>query len=256
MPLRAYQGSREVCPVLVFQYHSRLLLLTLAVLTQIRSGESDLYRPGAPLPRLTCFWELSGAAGSARHQDAQTLHFILKLQYMPDWEAWRRSGAHIAPIQAGSLAQQIFCERFSGSDPWRIVQDDNGESIRGFQYDPQSSGCLPIVELDVGANGRVTVGPGWACGSLLQRIWLEAYKHLQDAVVTQCACGCREWQWLTGRRRDGFLEKGQRIWSKGHRSKLRNAELREAMTPKQLEQYRAAAKKRSSDARHKKKAEK
>jgi len=254
LPLQVDRDGRASCPVLVFQYHSRLLLLALAVLTEIRAGERDPYRPGAALPRLSRFWWLYGV-GSARHEDATAFELAMT-RHLMQHEDLESPGINTALLQAGTLVQRIFHTQLSASDPWRIVQDGSGESGPRFRYDQQSSGCRPVVQLEVGTNGRVAVGPGWTCGSLLQRIWLEAYKDLQDAVVTQCACGCGKWQWLTGNRRDKFLDRGQRIWAKGHRSRVRNAELRRTMTPKQREKYLAAAGERARAARRKRKVEK
>jgi hypothetical protein len=254
LPLRTDRDGRESCPVLVFQYHSHLLMLTLGLLTEVQRGERDLYRSGAPLPRLFEFWRLGGVGGSSRHMEATMQRLTADLQAMQHGEVL--ADVDTASRRAGGLVQEIFCHQLSGGFPWRIAQGSTDESDSGLQYDPDAGGCRPVVQLDVTASGRVTAGPGWACGSLLQRIWLEAYKHLADAVVTQCACGCRTWEWLTGNRRDKFLKKDQRIWSKGHRSRVVNAEARDRMTAKEREAYRAAGKERARASRQRQKAQK
>jgi len=231
----AFDGKRTGYSVLALQYQSRLLRLTLEVLTELRRKADDIYRPNGPLKRLLGMWLLPGVA------DRVGDGFILPPEDGGKAQGWDREEWLDRPFVylAAGVVQNIFSVQLGPA--FRIegaLSSQHGSMGQAFR------GCRPILQVDFGPDDRVRLGPAWTCDSLLQRIWIQAFSDIDKAAaLTQCCCGCSALLWLRGKQLSDYLG-GKRTWASGHRASAVSRERRERLKAKHPKQYLASEKER------------
>jgi hypothetical protein len=246
--IHAFDGQRTTYSVLSFQYQSRLLRLTLAVLTELRRNAQNIYRDGGPFLTLRGMWLLPGVASRVGDgfvlpreadntpcdDDSEPHH-----QYCePDSVGSPRHDRHSLDV-AAELVQMIFAVQLGAG-----LRLDKPLPAEEWTFLRQLRGCRPWVEITLDPNGRVCLGPAWSCDSLLQRMWLQAFSDLdQAAALTRCSCGCATLLWLKGKQLRDYCE-GKKTWAPGHRARAVGRERRERLKAERPKEYPASERER------------